>query len=96
MILGVSSCRKGGEPIPKFDQQELFSTEETGDDVKTEEADGKGGDKGGDIVGGDDDEDDDGGIVVGGTGDSDRGGDVKGGEGDGFIGSSIIVPKGGN
>ena len=85
-ILALASCRKGGEPIPKF-QSEQSTPDLINDDVVPpvfSKTDGESipkdpdEDGGGTVVGGDDGEDDDG------------GGTVTGGDGEGFDGGGIF------
>lgn len=75
LLISMASCKKGGEPVPSFDQSEFLSKESDDPSIKDVGPDDKGG---GDIVGGDDNEDDDGGGISDGDNDGDDG-DVKGG-----------------
>lgn len=99
MIIALSSCTKGDEPVPVIEQEESSLDN---DGSTSDKAADKGGDKTGDeIVGGDDDEDDDGGIVdlgdAGGKGDriNDLGYGIFHGVDHG-VGNSVGVSKNGN
>jgi hypothetical protein len=80
LLISIVSCRKGGEPVPSFDNVEVISSDDSNSSVKDVEPGDKGG---GEVVGGDDNEDDDGGDATGGSGSDGDGDGVKGGTGGG-------------
>jgi hypothetical protein len=85
VLLAITSCHKGEEPVPKFDNvgsasEDVVAPVFKDGAIDEEDSDGDG-DGGGEVVGGDDGEDDDGGgaVIGGDDGEDDDGGETRSG-----------------
>ncbi len=82
VLLALTSCHKGGEPVPEFENIDYPSEEVVVPLFKNGAIDEEDSDDddGGEVIGGDDGEDDDGGTVISGDdGEDDDGEDDDGG-----------------
>ena len=85
VLLALTSCHKGGEPVPEFENIDYPSEEVVlplfkNGAIDEEDSDDDDDDDGGEVIGGDDGEDDDGGTVISGDdGEDDDGEDDDGG-----------------